>query len=263
MGAPLTYLGFHAVFVIPPIVLLGWLAYHREGAMWGKPAHSGLAIIIGLAVLYTTPWTNMMIPEGVWWYADGTVIATIWHTPLEEYMFFILQPLLTGFWLYHVMPRADLSLSIPTWHRAVGAMAGLGISVGGWWLMATESTFYLGSLLWWSGPILAIQWAFGITYLVAVWRRAAVAIGVPTLYLWVADWTAIELGIWVISSTHTTGYGLAGLPIEEALFFLCTNVFIVQGVVLYVWVVDQRPELFTVGTIDSALAAVRARIDSR
>jgi len=132
--------------------------------MWGHPAHSGLAIIIGLAVLYTTPWTNMMIPEGVWWYGDGAVIATIWHTPLEEYLFFVLQPLLTGFWLYHIMPRVDMSLSIPGWHRLAGGLAGLGISAGGWWLMGTESTFYLGSLLWWSGPILAIQWAFGITY---------------------------------------------------------------------------------------------------
>ena len=82
MGVPLTYLGFHAVFVIPPIILLGWLAYRREGAMWGHPAHSGLAIIIGLAVVYTTPWTNMMIPEGVWWYGDGAYIATICYTPL-------------------------------------------------------------------------------------------------------------------------------------------------------------------------------------
>ncbi len=262
MGVPLTYLEFHAVFVIPPILLLGWLAYRREGASWGKPAHSGLAIIIALAVLYTTPWTNMMIPEGVWWYGDGAVITTIWYTPLEEYMFFVLQPLLTGFWLYHVMPRAEMSLSLPRWHRIVGVAAGLGISAGGWWLMGTQSTFYLGSLLWWSGPILAIQWGFGISYLLAVWRRVAVAIGVPTLYLWVADWIAIELGIWVISSEHTIGAGFGSLPIEEALFFLCTNVFVVQGVVLYVWVVDQRPDLFSVSTIDTVLAEMRTRLDS-
>ncbi len=260
MGVWLTYLGFHAVFVLPPIVILGWLA-HREGVSWGHPALSGLGIIIGLAVVYTTPWTNMMIPEGVWWYGDGAVLATIWHTPLEEYLFFILQPLLTGFWLMLVLPRADLSLSIPHSHRLLGVVAGLSISGFGWWLMGTQSTYYLGSLLWWSGPILAIQWAFGITYLLAVWRRVAVAIGVPTLYLWVIDWIAIEHGIWAISSTHTVGYGFGSLPIEEALFFLCTNVFIVQGVVLYVWVAEQRPELLSLATLDSAVARLRGRID--
>lgn len=260
MGVPLTYLGFHAVFVIPPIILLGWLA-HREGVSWGHPALSGLGIIIGLAVVYTTPWTNMLIPEGVWWYGDGAVIATIWHTPLEEYLFFILQPLLTGLWLIRVLPRVELSLSIPRSHRIGGAIAGFGVCGIGWWLMGTTTTYYLGSLLWWSGPILAVQWAFGITYLRAVWQRLVVAIGVPTLYLWVADWIAIEIGIWAISEAHTVGYGLGGLPLEEALFFLCTNVFVVQGVVLYVWVADQRPELLSLAAIDGAVARLRARID--
>jgi hypothetical protein len=54
---------------------------------------------------------------------------------------------------------------------------------------------------------------------------------------------AIELGIWVISKSYTTGYAVAGLPIEEALFFLVTNVFAVQGVVLYLWLLERRHEL--------------------
>jgi len=45
MGPPLAFLGFHPVFVIPPTVLGGWLAYRREGAMWGHPARSGRAIM--------------------------------------------------------------------------------------------------------------------------------------------------------------------------------------------------------------------------
>jgi len=103
----------------------------------------------------------------------------------------------------------------------------------------------------------------GVRYhlLRAVWRRVALAIGVPTLYLWAADWVAIELGIWVISSSHTIGIGFGSLPIEEALFFLCTNVFVVQGVVLYVWVVDQRPDLFSLRTLDTVLAGLRARLE--
>ena len=50
---------------------------------------------------------------------------------------------------------------------------------------------------------------------------------------------AITLGIWKLSPTYTTGLTLAGLPIEEGLFFLFTNLFVVQGLILWLWVTDQ------------------------
>jgi lycopene beta-cyclase len=239
MTPPLTYLGFHLAFTLPPIALLGWLAIRRERAWWNWQAISGLGILIALAMVYTTPWTNALIPEGVWWYGDGAVIATIWYTPIEEYLFFVLQTALTAFWLFHLLDVADLSLRIPTSHRVAGVLAGLSICLFGWLLLGTTSTFYLGAILFWAGPILAIQWGFGITYLAHTRRQVLLAIAVPTLYLWIADWVAISLGIWMISETHTIGVGVAGLPLEEMLFFLVTNVFIVQGIVLYVWVLDR------------------------
>ncbi|MEY7850671.1 lycopene cyclase domain-containing protein [Natrarchaeobius sp. A-rgal3] len=239
----LTYLQFHLVFTIPPILVLGWLAARRERARWGREELSGLAIIVCLAVAYTTPWTNAMIPEGVWWYGEGAVLATIWHTPLEEYLFFVLQTTLTAFWLFQFLDVSDVSLRLPANHRLAGVLAGVGICAGGWVLLGTTSTFYLGAILLWAGPILAIQWGFGLTYLLRERRQLLLAIGVPTLYLWVADWIAISLGIWMISESHTIGVGLAGLPLEEALFFLAANVFVVQGLVLYVWVLDRRAEL--------------------
>jgi hypothetical protein len=33
---------------------------------------------------------------------------------------------------------------------------------------------------------------------------------------------------------------VAGLPVEEATFFLVTNLFVVQGLVLFQWVLDRR-----------------------
>ncbi|MFP8953967.1 lycopene cyclase domain-containing protein [Natrialbaceae archaeon A-arb3/5] len=243
MTPPLTYLQFHLVFTIPPILALGWLASRRDRARWGREAFSGLAILVVLAVAYTTPWTNAMIPEDVWWYGEGAVLATIWYTPIEEYLFFVLQTTLTAFWLFQFLDVADVSLRLPVSHRLVGVVAGLGICASGWVLLGTTSTFYLGSILFWAGPILAIQWGFGLTYLLRERRQVLIAVGVPTLYLWVADWIAISLGIWIISDVHTIGVGLAGLPLEEALFFLVANLFVVQGIVLYVWVLDRRAEL--------------------
>ncbi|APW98745.1 lycopene cyclase [Halobiforma lacisalsi AJ5] len=244
MTPPLTYLGFHAAFVLPPILILGWLAVRRPTAWRDRRAATGLVIVLFLAVAYTTPWTNHMIPEGVWWYGDGAVLGRIWYTPLEEYLFFVLQPILTALVLFQFPARADLPLRIPRSHRLAGSLGGLAITVVGWTLFAgPTSTYYLGSLLLWAGPVLAIQWAFGLTYLWRVRRPVALAVAVPTLYLCVVDRIAIEWGIWIISGSHTTGYTIGGLPIEEGLFFLLTNVFVVQGIVLYVWLVDRVHEL--------------------
>ncbi|AUX10405.1 lycopene cyclase [Halalkaliarchaeum desulfuricum] len=243
MTPPLSYLEFHAVFVLPPILLLGWLARRRSGAWWGRRPLSGLGIILVLAVVYTTPWDNLLIDVGVWWYGEGTVVATIWHAPVEEYLFFVLQPILTAFFLFLIPTSADLSLRIPASHRFVGAAGGIAIGAVGWLLIGSPSTFYLGAILLWAGPILAIQWAFGLTYLWRVRRRATIAILVPTVYLWIADRIAIGMGIWVISGEYTTGYTMFGLPIEEAAFFLVTNVFVVQGIVLYMWLLDRAAEV--------------------
>ncbi|EMA45736.1 lycopene cyclase domain-containing protein [Halobiforma nitratireducens] len=257
MTPRLSYLGFHGVFVLPPIVVLGALAARRTGAWWDRTGFSGLGIIAVLAVLYTTPWTNVMIPAGVWWYGEGAVLARLWYTPVEEYLFFVLQPILTAFVLFHVHSRAELSLRLPVSHRLAGLVGGTAVCLAGWTLLENTATYYLGSLLFWAGPILAIQWAFGLTYLWRVRHTVALAVGLPTLYLWIADRIAIEWGIWIISERYTTGYALVGLPIEEALFFLLTNVFVVQGIVLYGWLVDRSHELPSVPLLSRLLERVR------
>ena len=255
MTVPLTYFGVHLMFILPPLLILGWLAHRRDRAWWGVRPLSGLAIMIGLAVVYTTPLTNHLIPAGVWWYGEGAIIATIWHTPIEEYTFFILQPMLTAFWLFQLPATADRSLAIPLTHRLIGVGGGLSIAGVGLLLTANTPTYYLGWVLLWAGPILAIQWGFGLTYLWAVRRPLVAAIAVPTLYLWIVDRVAIELGIWVISDAHTIGFAPLGLPVEEALFFLVTNVFLVQGLVMYVWLLERIHELPSLTRLATRLAA--------
>ncbi len=259
MTPPLTYLEFHLVFTLPPLLALGWLAHRRDRAWLDRRTLSGLAIILVLAVTYTTPWTNTLIPEGVWWYGEGAVLGTLWHTPIEEYFFFVIQTTLTALWLFQFLEVRDLSLSLPRSHRLGGLLAGLSIAFLGWYFLQGTATYYLGAILLWAGPILAIQWTFGLTYLVWERRQVLLAVSVPTLYLWVADWYAISVGIWSISDTHTIGVGLAGLPLEEALFFLVTNVFVVQGLVLYVWLLERRADLAAV----SHLKRLRKHLPTR
>ena len=72
-----------------------------------------------------------------------------------------------------------------------------------------------------------------------LWIAFAVAVLVPSAYLWVVDRHAIREGVWTISETYTTGLGVAGLPVEEMAFFVVTNLFVVQALVLFRWVVRE------------------------
>ena len=237
MTTGFAYLAFHAVAILPVIGVLALLARHRLGTR--RDVLTGTLVLSGLALVYTTPWDNYLIARGVWWYGDGAVAVRFGAVPLGEYLFFVLQPLLVGLWAarFPVETARPLSVSLPA--RALG-LAGAGVvAAAGLAVLGQEGGLYLGSLLVWSAPILAIQWAFGWPFLVAEWRAVLTGTLVPTLYLWVVDRAAIEVGLWTISKRYTTGVALPllGLPIEEALFFLLTSLFVVQGLVLYVWLV--------------------------
>ena len=61
-------------------------------------------------------------------------------------------------------------------------------------------------------------------------------VAVSSVYLWVTDSIAISDGIWWISEKYTTGLELPilpNVPIEEATFFVVTNLMCVQGVHLF------------------------------
>ena len=247
----MTYLAFHAVFILPPIALLLLLAWRAPGprAGWLDPSGArtvpALALILVLALVYTTPWDNHLVARGVWTYPPDRVLFTIRHVPVEEYAFFLLQPIMTGLFLLLLarhMPRPSAaSAEAREAGRWIGTAAFLLLTVLGAGLLGTERGTYLGLVLVWASPVAALQWGVGGPSLVAHGRIAAVAVAVPTLYLWLADRAALALGIWAISSRFTTGLHLFGLPIEEAIFFLMTNLIVVQGLVLFL-VLGRRAE---------------------
>lgn len=90
-----------------------------------------------------------------------------------------------------------------------------------------------------------------------------VPIAIPTLYLWVVDTLALKRGTWVIESGTKLGWHLwDGLEIEEAVFFLVTNVLIVFGLIAFdnaFAILQTFPSLFrTVPGLPSPLLLVRA-----
>ena len=92
----MTYLAFHLVFLLPPLLILLATGFPRPPRLW---AYLLMPLI---ALVYTTPWDNYLVWQGVWGYPEGRVLLRLGYVPLEEYLFFLLQPLLTGAFLHRV-----------------------------------------------------------------------------------------------------------------------------------------------------------------
>ncbi|CAJ51148.1 lycopene cyclase domain-containing protein [Haloquadratum walsbyi] len=231
----LSYAGFHVLFTLPPLAYL----FVFGTTPTRRVARVGIILMTVVAVIYTTPWDNYLIQRGVWWYGPGDIFARIWKAPVGEYLFFILQPILTGLWVTTLTPDATYrNGDFDRRPRTLGALVWLGFGIIGTVLLTVESGFYLGAILAWACPVVALQWAVGGGYLTRRWREWSLAIAIPTVYLWMIDSIAIALGVWTISDQYSTGINLLGLPIEEAVFFLITNILIVYGLILFEWIID-------------------------
>jgi lycopene cyclase domain-containing protein len=239
MPPALTYLDFLGIFVVLPLSLLSVTAVvrSRRDRAPVRLQVGGIALMVALALVYTTPWDNYLISQGVWWYGEGTVRARLWHMPLGEYLFVALQSILVGLWTFQRDGPVVSGVRHSWTDRTAGALAGVAVSVfGAALLFGPQSTYYMGAILVWAGPVFALQWGVGWRYLLRVRRRVAAMVAVPVVYLSTIDRLAIEQGIWTISPAHTTGIKVAGLPVEEGAFFLVTSLFIVQALVLLRWV---------------------------
>lgn len=235
----MSYFLFHLIFLVPPILLM--LAWYRRPAGLENDVRVRLAIplVCLIAVSYTTPWDNYLVAKEIWWYGANRVVGTIGHVPLEEYLFFVLQPILTGLFLYQYLHRYPASLGEGSSVKApwAGAVVFIGLTVLGTIFLfdGNPETLYLALILTWSPPILGGMWLYDGETLWALRSTVFVTTIVPTIYLWGADAIAIRSGIWTIAPQYTVGLSLFGLPLEEATFFLFTNLLVVQGVLLLLY----------------------------
>ncbi|WP_050031727.1 lycopene cyclase domain-containing protein [Halorubrum halophilum] len=235
----LTYLQFHLVFSLPVLAAL-WYVAPRYDAVRRRRATAGIAILVAIAYAYTTPWISYMIRQGAWSYADGAVLVRALSIPLGEYLFFTVQTVVTAFALHLIgFDPTFRDGDFDRGPRIAGVVVGVAMVPVGLWLLFRDPSFlYLGGLIAWVGPVLALQWAVGGGYLVRTPRMWLTATLLPAAYFWIADRIAIGMGTWHLSAELTTGVAVLGLPIEEMLFFLSAGVMTVNGLVLFEWVLD-------------------------
>lgn len=236
MFAEMTYAQFLLIFLVPPIVALVWLQWRSLSRM----AWSYVGFWALVAFLYTPIWDNYLVANDVWWYPDNRVLFTIGYVPIEEYTFFILQPIMMGLWI-HLLTRylpapqqplrdkPKLRLQLMAAVGVVWVLSVIGLIWGG------ESLTYLTLILAWALPPIMLQLFFGADILLYRWRLTLAAIITGTTYLSLADAVAIHLNIWTISPAKSLEIYLGGvLPIEEAIFFFITNVLITFATVFVV-----------------------------
>ena len=240
----MSYFGFLAQFLGVPILVLALLNVWdwQRGkelpiALRAFPPLRMLAILVAIALIYTTPWDNYLVATRVWWYDPQLVTGIVFGwVPLEEYTFFVLQPILVGLWLLWLAKR----LPQPSQNGTVGARRSSLAVVGVIWLAAVailisgwQPGTYLALELAWGLPPILLQLYFGADILVRQWRLVLLTIVPMAFYLSAADSVAIMAGTWTIDPAQSLGILLWGiLPVEEFVFFLLTTVLVTFGLTL-------------------------------
>ncbi|MGV3526329.1 MAG: lycopene cyclase domain-containing protein [Candidatus Sericytochromatia bacterium] len=228
----MTYWQFHQLWIVPPL-LLALLWAWPELRRTGRPAWLGLLALCLLAFTYATPWDNYLVYRQVWNYGPDRVWGTLFYVPIEEYLFFVFQTLLSGSLL--------VALTRPSRWRELDAPARFPLAVVAPTLLATgaaallllqERSFYLGLILVWALPVLGLQWSCGGDLLLKRWRACYLTAFGVSAYLWIADAFALAQGVWSISPRYTLGWQVGNLPFEEMLFFAVTNLMVCQGLTL-------------------------------
>lgn len=191
------------------------------------------------ALLWTAPWDDYLVRSHVWTYDAGRVLGRVGAVPVEEFAFVVLEVLLVAAWAVRTgglpapaLPSDSANSDEPhTRHRgalgwAAAALVGAGLVVLGGHLR------YLGLLLLWAAPPLALQHAVAGDVLARRWAARLRTAGPVALWLCVADRAALGSGIWAISPVSSTGWAVLGLPVEEALFFALTCLLVTDGLLL-------------------------------
>ncbi|KAE9981527.1 terpene cyclase [Venturia inaequalis] len=209
--------------------------------------------LITIAVVSTIPWDSYLIRKKIWTYPPNAIIGpTLYQIPAEEVFFFVIQTYTTSL-LYLIFNKATFhpiylsserpghcSSSSDTRQWRIKKHTGQAVLVLGlsaaWVMFNTGGTgTYMGLIVGWAFPFLLFLWTLAYQLLIGLpWTNTVLPIVLPTVYLWIVDTLALRRGTWVIENGTKLGIHLwPGLEIEEAFFFLATNMLIVFGMTAF------------------------------
>ncbi|HEY0789861.1 MAG TPA: lycopene cyclase domain-containing protein [Chthoniobacterales bacterium] len=230
----MTYGSFHLRFNLPLLALAGCISLFGAWRPWVLLTF-GLVLLI--VVAFTTPWDNYAVAHGMWDFPDSRYAFRIWHLPVEEYCFFVLQGLevmlvchglsgLFGFWKPGIPGFGSLPVRL-----GLGTLLLLWALVGFW---ATRRLprrgHYLFHLVYWFGPVLVLQWLLAGPLLVANGFAVTIATVLVGTWLTLADLAAVRRGLWIFDDRQILGLRWRqSLPVEEIMFFYVTSLLVAQS----------------------------------
>ncbi|KAF7715187.1 terpene cyclase [Penicillium ucsense] len=225
----------HLTWTIPPAALftVGYWPFFTRLEIWK------IVILINVAVYATIPWDSFLIRNRIWTYpADAVVGWTLFEIPIEELFFFVIQTYCTSL-LYTiltkhlVLPSFLLDRSKPGAKNVGAAVIIAGIGFGAVCIMMQSNLTYMGLILTWALSVILFQWCLCGSFLLSFPKRQILmSVLIPTAYLWMVDRLSLQRGTWVIEKGTKLDIQFWGfLDIEEATFFLLSNVMVVFGMV--------------------------------
>lgn len=233
----MTYSQFHFRFNAPLLAFAGAISCL---APWRPSAGAVCLLILAIVVAFTTPWDNYAVAQGIWSFPGGRHAFRVWHLPIEEYCFFVIQSVevllichgLTGPAGFHTPSTPPLI--------SPGVLTGLGVVAALWAFTGLRfrrrlprRAQYLFHLLYWFGPVVAFQWVLAARLLLANLSAIIPATAIVGIWLTLADLAAVRQGIWEFDEGRILGLKWRNrLPVEEILFFFVSSLLVAQSYVM-------------------------------
>jgi 15-cis-phytoene synthase/lycopene beta-cyclase len=252
MAAPLS----HLKFTIPLALVLTTCAY----PILNRVQVFEIVLLVLIAFFATLPWDAYLIAHNVWTYPPSAIIGPrLLGIPVEELFFFIIQTYITSL-VYVLCNKPILQVQYLAAQKNPSRRV-RHVKLAGQLLLVAATLYgahlvqiggegtYLGLILIWAPPFALITWSLAGIFIISLPVVATVVpIVLPTVYLWLVDELALGRGTWSIESGTKLGIRLFGaLDIEEAVFFLATNMLIVFGLASfdqYLSIIFAFPHLF-------------------
>lgn len=226
----MNYLSFLVLFTIIPssiFIVILWRTFEWDYV-------KVLLFVSLIAFSATSLWDNYAVYSGIWFFPEERTLGIkLFYVPIEEYMFFFLQTYTTGLFqlLYMKLYRKIKTRNLKNFSASSNSL--LFLKSDEVIKLPFGEMNYLFHLLSWAGFFIFIQYLFGRKKIFKYKDFIFFPSIIMTVYFSVCDSISIGHGIWSFDKTQTIGTLVYNVPLEEIIFFLCTNLLITEAMILF------------------------------